>query len=470
MTAVPPPDDELQLERPHPDYADALAYIASLPFDDAEADLKKYGKALVTHLPEPTTELLMKLCTGCYEPTNGSPAAHSEQKKSSPENYVHLFADRMPSLRVFLDYILSEEGSVSAPIANTLLELLLREWDALAGGRRQGSKAGVAQVTGAGEQMMSDPLAVSSSLVEASPASNVSGRVGGSTPVGESEGDGASTQSDLASRAALKAKEEEVMNLLRSERVPYDKYHALVLVEVHNFKAGQLYLYERLARGDSSNNELGGVVPSLLLEHYAERADVPAMLRMCRREPDLWAKVLQHVVERVPASGADVDDDDAHERRSDLQEALRLVEQAGALPPLQVLRIVSLNDSIEISEVQPYITGLMRNSAAVVQQHHAEIDELRTSTAQMRSEIHDLRSSVLDASETVSRASLYFAAAATALPDSAASSSTEHRKWEEIKKSQQESAGDHEQFFKDLEESNDGFEQVAGYFGRGRLR
>ena len=64
----------------------------------------------------------------------------------------------------------------------------------------------------------------------------------------------------------------------------------------------------------------------------------------------------------------------------------------------------------------------------------------------------------------------YFAAAATALPDSAASSSTEHRKWEEIKKSQQESAGDHEQFFKDLEESNDGFEQVAGYFGRGRLR
>merc|ERR1712188_320491 len=109
-------------------------------------------------------------------------------------------------------------------------------------------------------------------------------------------------------------------------------------------------------------------------------------------------------------------------------------------------------------------------SAAVVQQHHAEIDELRTSTAQMRSEIHDLRSSVLDASETVSRASLYFAAAATALPDSAASSSTEHRKWEEFKKSQQESAGDHEQFFKDLEESNDGFEQVAGYFGRGRLR
>ena len=56
------------------------------------------------------------------------------------------------------------------------------------------------------------------------------------------------------------------------------------------------------------------------------------------------------------------------------------------------------------------------------------------------------------------------------VPDSAVASSTEHRKWEEIKKSQQESAGDHEQFFKDLEESNDGFEQVAGYFGRGRLR
>lgn len=176
--------------------------------------------------------------------------------------------------------------------------------------------------------------------------------------------------------------------------------------------------------------------------------------------------MLQHVVERVPPRGVDGDDDDAQERRCDLQEVLRLVEQAAALPPLQVLRIVSLNSSIQIGELQPYVAGLMRSSASVVQQHRAEIDELRASTTQMRSEIHDLRSSMLHGDDGAAARYL----AATALPNSgAAVSSTEHRKWEEIKKSQQECAGDHEQFFKDLEESNDGFEQVATYFGRGRL-
>ncbi len=44
-------------------YADALAYIASLPFSEAEHSLKKYGKELVTQLPKETTDLLIKLCT-----------------------------------------------------------------------------------------------------------------------------------------------------------------------------------------------------------------------------------------------------------------------------------------------------------------------------------------------------------------------------------------------------------------------
>jgi hypothetical protein len=281
----------IQLERSSPDFADALAYIASLPFEDAEADLKKYGKALVSHLPEATTELLMKLCTGCYTPTSGG-FETQPGKKSSPENYVHLFADRTSCLRLFLDYILSEEGSVSSPIANTLLELLLREWDALVSERRLATSTSTRSidplaVTSA--NMMSDPLAISSApeTLAALPLGGGSRHAGGAAR-GDSEvdrDDATSPQKEIEARTALKAKEEEVMALLRNERAPYDKYHALVLVEVHSFKAGQLYLYERLARSDSSNNaELGGVVTALLLEHYSERTDVPAMLRMCRRE------------------------------------------------------------------------------------------------------------------------------------------------------------------------------------------
>ena len=42
---------KIQVEDRH-DYDAALEYIRRLPFLDAEANLKKYGKALVTHRPK----------------------------------------------------------------------------------------------------------------------------------------------------------------------------------------------------------------------------------------------------------------------------------------------------------------------------------------------------------------------------------------------------------------------------------
>ena len=53
------------------DYKKALKYMQRLPFRDAEANLKNYGKVLVNNSPEETTQLLKLLCTG-YEPTKPS--------------------------------------------------------------------------------------------------------------------------------------------------------------------------------------------------------------------------------------------------------------------------------------------------------------------------------------------------------------------------------------------------------------
>ena len=219
-------------------------------------------KALVTHLPEPTTELLMKLCTGCYEPTNGSPSSAHSRAEEELARELRLRAARMPSLRVSgLHSHRRGPIGLRPRLPATLLELLLREWDALAGGRRQGSKAGVAQGHGRRRADVDDGRGCEQQPRRGLSSQQRGGRVGGSAPVGESEGAGAESPVEGVRSAALKAKEEEVMNLLRSKRVPYDKYHALVLVEECPTRAGQLYLYERLARGDSSNNELGGSKP-----------------------------------------------------------------------------------------------------------------------------------------------------------------------------------------------------------------
>jgi hypothetical protein len=53
-------------------YEQALKYIETLPFEEAQINLQKYGKILVTELPQPTTKLLMELCTS-YTPKRPPP-------------------------------------------------------------------------------------------------------------------------------------------------------------------------------------------------------------------------------------------------------------------------------------------------------------------------------------------------------------------------------------------------------------
>lgn len=114
---------------------------------------------------------------------------------------MHLYVDELRWLRIFLTYVLREGGRAGPTVADTLLELLLREW----------AQAG-----------------------EASSSSSGSGGGGGGR-----RGNGG--------LAAKKQRENEVMALLDNPRAGYDADHALVLVQMLNFKPGQLYLYEKVS-------------------------------------------------------------------------------------------------------------------------------------------------------------------------------------------------------------------------------
>lgn len=48
-------------------YEEGLRYIGRLPFEQAESNMKRYGKTLMHHVPEGTTLLLKGLCTK-YQP------------------------------------------------------------------------------------------------------------------------------------------------------------------------------------------------------------------------------------------------------------------------------------------------------------------------------------------------------------------------------------------------------------------
>lgn len=167
-------------------YQDAISYIAKLGVLDAERTLKKYGKSLVTNLPEQTTEFLIGLCVGktsSSSPTVTSPGSMNfggKIQKSQPEEFIQIFVNEPAWLIIFLERLLKQGSSVTSTVVwNTLLELYL------------------------------------------SAAGNVE------NPEGE----------DFAERA---------MKLLQNPNACYDDDQALILCQLSQFRRGLMYLYEKM--------------------------------------------------------------------------------------------------------------------------------------------------------------------------------------------------------------------------------
>ena len=128
--------------------------------------------------------------------TGGAKGRTDEAGRRTPmtaaEDFVHLYVDDPRWLRIFLMYVLREGGRAGPAVADTLLELLLREWAKAPGGKGRGGSGGAGL------------------------------------------------------EAVKKQREAEVMALLDNPRAGFDVDHALVLVQMLNFKPGQLYLYEKV--------------------------------------------------------------------------------------------------------------------------------------------------------------------------------------------------------------------------------
>mmetsp|Transcript_12125 Transcript_12125/g.15869 ORF Transcript_12125/g.15869 Transcript_12125/m.15869 type:complete len:945 (+) Transcript_12125:71-2905(+) len=404
-----------QLERSDPDYHSALAHIASLEPPKAEEYLKKHGKTLVKNLPEETTGLLMLLCTGKQKDVSSTIQMESAQnaERSNPESFIHLYVDHPEWLLLFLEFVVKEEGGASADVGNTLLELLLGEWSKTA------DKA----------------------------------------------------KTDLDALAQQKQREEEILSLLGNPRIDYDKNHALLLVQMVNFKPGQLKLYENLGMTEMS------------LAVYTESNDTRAMLRLCRREgkknPGLWLKVLFYMVETTFKISKKKEIDDIvndMELWNDIKELLSLIERDQILEPIEVLQVLSKYPHVPLSVIKSYIIKTVVETNQEVDEMQLETKDLKQSTNIMKLEIQSLRShsqlvtSGITSSKLDLTTSFVLESMDQGVVIEGGKTDSERRKIEEIKRSQLQKAKDHEQFFKDLEESTNGYSQVAQYFGKGVLK
>jgi hypothetical protein len=126
-----------------------------------------------------------------------------------------------------------------------------------------------------------------------------------------------------------------------------------VLVQVHDFKEGQLLLLEHLSKDAHTEADLGGVVTELLVDQHLAAGRIDEMIRVAKREsnssgrpnPNLWSKVLGVLVCRCAVGRESVggvagcdDEEDLEEAFDLLQEFLDEVDKDKILPPLQVRR------------------------------------------------------------------------------------------------------------------------------------
>ncbi|XP_068922726.1 vacuolar protein sorting-associated protein 11 homolog [Petaurus breviceps papuanus] len=109
-------------------YQEALQYIGKLPFEQAESNMKRYGKILMHHVPEQTTQLLKVLCTD-YRPC-AEAAAESDGPgcRANSEEFIPIFANNPRELKAFLEHMTEVQADSSQGVYDTLLELRLQNW------------------------------------------------------------------------------------------------------------------------------------------------------------------------------------------------------------------------------------------------------------------------------------------------------------------------------------------------------
>lgn len=445
-------------------YDEALQYISSLSLYEAAVRLKQYGKILVFHKPSETIDRLMRICVGDsrgFANSNGMP-----EILPSPVDFVHVFVDQSKWLMSFLEqYINKVKDSLAhTEINNTLLELYFSE---------DLSTPVLSQT----------PERIEEASLNRARSLNVKSLSKGSYPTIEHSVSRKASKgkAETAIVDSVKESEEEKaerlskgLALLKSawpshEPQPrYDEDLAIVLCEMHGFRDGLLFLYEKMK------------LYKELMACYMHDKDYEGLIACCKRLSDpsrdgdssLWADVLQYFGERGDDCSKEV------------KEVLVYVEKDNLLPPLIVLQTLAKNPTLTLSVVKDYIARQFKQMSQLIEDDQKTIEKYQKETGSMRKEVQELRTNarIFQLSKcSLCQSSLDLPAVHFLCMHSFHQRCLgenerecplcipENRKLLDMKRTLEQNANDHDRFFQLLRNSDDGFSVIAEYFGRGVL-
>uniref|UniRef100_H2ZAB8 Vacuolar protein sorting-associated protein 11 homolog n=1 Tax=Ciona savignyi TaxID=51511 RepID=H2ZAB8_CIOSA len=437
---------KIQLEDTH-QHRKALAYIRQLPFNEAENSVKRYGKALVTHVPEETTDLLKLLCTDVnsfnfyliffYSTSNLinnkyiycsfqdifpligiSPITnHPDYQPSKPTNpqlstrsvsksngvdFIHIFVNSPDMLVKFLEHLIKVQDNAPETVYNTLLELYLQK---------------------------------------------------------------------LANPNEIKL-ESLALNLLKEISVKrYDTDQALLLCQMNDFRPGILFLYQAC--------KLYQQILRYHMDHEAHGLVVDTCRRYGGEDGALWQQALTYFAKQQ-----------GHHATNETIGSLTShphIEKHNLLPPLLVVQLLSKNSTVTLGVVRDYILRRIRQESDEIENCEKSIADYQVETQEMKNKIEQLKTGATIFQETrcslcsfeLELPTLHFLcqhAFHVHCFESYADNESEcpvclpknQKILENLR--EQEQVGImalHEQFNNQLKRSSDGFSIIADYFSKG---
>ena len=277
-----------------------------------------------------------------------------------PDNFIQCFADSPRRLKQFLEAMLKYRAQCDTIVWNTTLELLLRK-DLLREELRE--KRGDPK----------NPKNAKNEQIEQNEKENENEKETISDEIDENgENENEMNENDAIDEKELEAiYRENIMGLLRMPKAQYDVDQALVLVQMHNFEEGQLFLYERLQMHE------------MMLKLYINAGDVEHAIQLCKEhkteDSSLWTQLL--------IIYSEMDSLDTEK----LIEVLNYVHENRIISPLLALQLVSKNPKITLGGMRNFLIHCIEGKRQMIEEDRSKVAELRKDVENMEAEMEDIK-------------------------------------------------------------------------------
>ncbi|KAF8575784.1 hypothetical protein K439DRAFT_1397850 [Ramaria rubella] len=494
-------------------YRDALTYVRSLGPESAQANLVRYGRSLLEHLPDETTLLLVDLCTGSSSLSTSFeqedvPSAPATKPSTGPSYLSYLALTRGNS---------NAGGNVDIPSPATSTTHVIQPKGGGSGSpARQGSMHGGSRASSPGPSVLTarPPLP---SLKRPSPRLYFAHFVDHTTHFvlflesvafkrwGQSVDDAADSGSlgpkdtindDKSEQTAVwntllelfitiltnnttdtpeaPGLHDKIIRLLQNDTLPYDPIHALIVCSTRAFTPGLVLLWEKMGMYED--------VLRFWMDKDKEGIDQEASAQVLRHlsaygptHPHLYPLVLRFLTSNSRLLSR---------HSADLTQVLEHIDTEKIMPPLGIVQVLSRNGVASVGLVKQWLMTRIQDAHQELQADRSLINSYRAETKAKLQEVAELSDPYHPRAFQATRCSacggqldlpsIHFmckhsyhqrclADHETECPNCARS----HGVIREIRRNNERLADQHDLFLGDVTER--GFSAVASGFGRGIL-